>query len=148
MSNKEIAEKFNITHQKVSGIAKKLQKPLGDKVEAFTEATGIKAVVDKVAEITGRDCGCKKRKEMLNSIAYKLTLQNEPSEAQIDEIYELIQTETAPPKNWNRINKVYCQLFNVRYSVPNTACGKCLNTYNFRLNELRRVFENWTVPNE
>ena len=37
-------------------------------VEAATKATGIKSVVDKVSEITGRDCGCGKRKEALNKL--------------------------------------------------------------------------------
>jgi len=32
-------------------------KGLGDSVEKFTKATGIKKVVDKVAKATGRDCG-------------------------------------------------------------------------------------------
>lgn len=39
---------------------------LGDTVEKFTKATGIKKVVDKISEKTGKDCGCKKRKEALN----------------------------------------------------------------------------------
>ena len=39
---------------------------LGDTIEKFTKATGIKKVVDK---ITGeKDCGCNKRKEKLNEI--------------------------------------------------------------------------------
>ena len=39
-------------------------KGLGDSIEKFTKATGIKKVVDKV---TGeKDCGCGKRKEALN----------------------------------------------------------------------------------
>lgn len=36
---------------------------LGDSVEKFTKATGIKSVVES---IFGEDCGCKKRKEILN----------------------------------------------------------------------------------
>tara|TARA_R100001082_G_scaffold87810_2_gene54228 strand:- start:1724 stop:1888 length:165 start_codon:yes stop_codon:yes gene_type:complete len=36
---------------------------LGDTIEKFTKATGIKKVVEKV---TGKDCGCKKRREALN----------------------------------------------------------------------------------
>ncbi len=43
-------------------------KGLGDSVEKFTEATGIKKVVDKISEKTGKDCGCKKRKEKLNKM--------------------------------------------------------------------------------
>jgi hypothetical protein len=43
-------------------------KGLGDTVEKFTEATGIKKVVEKVAKATGKDCGCGKRKDTLNRI--------------------------------------------------------------------------------
>ena len=39
---------------------------LGDTIEKITKATGIKKVVDTVNKITGKDCGCKKRKETLN----------------------------------------------------------------------------------
>lgn len=41
---------------------------LGDLVEVATKATGIKQVVDKVSEVTGKDCGCSKRKAKLNQI--------------------------------------------------------------------------------
>ncbi len=43
-------------------------KGLGDTIEKITKATGIKAVVDKVSEITGVDCGCSARKDTLNEI--------------------------------------------------------------------------------
>ena len=39
---------------------------LGDTVENFTKATGIKKLVDKAAEVTGKPCGCNRRKEVLN----------------------------------------------------------------------------------
>ena len=39
---------------------------LGDSIEKFTKATGIKKVVDAVAKATDRDCGCNKRKNALN----------------------------------------------------------------------------------
>jgi len=39
---------------------------LGDVVEAAAKATGVKAVVDKISKVTGKDCGCGKRKEALN----------------------------------------------------------------------------------
>jgi len=42
------------------------QKGFGDTVEAITKATGIKKVVEKISEATGKDCGCDKRKEYLN----------------------------------------------------------------------------------
>ena len=41
---------------------------LGDSVEKFTKATGIKKVVDTVARVTGGGCGCNKRKDALNRV--------------------------------------------------------------------------------
>jgi hypothetical protein len=41
-------------------------KGLGDTIEAITKKTGIKKVVDKVAEVTGKECGCKRRRDTLN----------------------------------------------------------------------------------
>jgi hypothetical protein len=41
-------------------------KGLGDTIEKITTATGIKKVVDTVAKVTGKDCGCSKRKDTLN----------------------------------------------------------------------------------
>lgn len=41
-------------------------KGLGDTIEKITTVTGIKKVVEKIAETIGKDCGCKDRKEMLN----------------------------------------------------------------------------------
>jgi len=40
---------------------------LGDMIELITTATGIKAVVNKVSQTTGKHCGCTERKEMLNN---------------------------------------------------------------------------------
>lgn len=44
----------------------KQAKGLGDKIEDFTKATGIKKVVDTVFDALGADCGCDKRKKWLN----------------------------------------------------------------------------------
>ena len=41
---------------------------LGDVVELVTTVTGIKAVTEAVSEVTGKDCGCKKRKDKLNKL--------------------------------------------------------------------------------
>ena len=43
------------------------EKGLGDSIERITKATGIKKVVDVVNKVRGKkDCGCNKRKEVLN----------------------------------------------------------------------------------
>ena len=39
----------------------------GDVIEKITTTTGIKKVVETISEITGKDCGCKERKERLNN---------------------------------------------------------------------------------
>jgi len=41
---------------------------LGDTIEKFTKATGIKAVVDTIAKAAGKECGCGSRKEKLNNL--------------------------------------------------------------------------------
>ncbi len=41
---------------------------LGDSIEKFTKATGIKTIVDKVSKATGRDCGCNQRRDTLNRV--------------------------------------------------------------------------------
>ena len=52
--------KFNYMKEKSKG--------LGDTIEKITKATGIKKVVDKISEVTKKDCGCGKRKETLNRL--------------------------------------------------------------------------------
>jgi hypothetical protein len=47
---------------------KQKSKGLGDTIEKFTKATGIKKVVDTVSKVTGKDCGCSKRKDNLNRL--------------------------------------------------------------------------------
>jgi hypothetical protein len=41
-------------------------KGLGDTIEKITAATGIKTVVEAVSKVTGKECGCSKRKDALN----------------------------------------------------------------------------------
>ena len=43
-------------------------KGLGDSIEKFTKATGIKKVVDTVSKTVKKDCGCNKRKDTLNRL--------------------------------------------------------------------------------
>ena len=43
-------------------------KGLGDSIEKFTKATGIKSFAESVTKLTGKkDCGCNKRKKWLNN---------------------------------------------------------------------------------
>ena len=46
----------------------KKSKGLGDSIEKVTKTTGIKAFVDKVNKILGKDCGCEERRKKLNKM--------------------------------------------------------------------------------
>lgn len=46
----------------------KNHKGLGDTVEAFTSATGIKAIVEAGSKALNKPCGCEGRKKTLNDI--------------------------------------------------------------------------------
>jgi hypothetical protein len=43
-------------------------KPLGDRIESFTEATGIKNIVESISQGLNIPCGCQQRKETLNKM--------------------------------------------------------------------------------
>lgn len=49
-------------------INKMKSRGLGDTIEKITKATGIKKVVDTVSKVTGKPCGCGKRKDTLNRV--------------------------------------------------------------------------------
>ena len=57
-----------IVNYKSNYMEKEKSKGLGDSIEKFTKATGIKKVVDKISEVTKKDCGCGKKKETLNRL--------------------------------------------------------------------------------
>jgi hypothetical protein len=51
---------------------KKKSRGLGDTIAKFTHATGIDVIADKIAQVRGKPCGCRKRQEVLNKfLAYK-----------------------------------------------------------------------------
>jgi hypothetical protein len=43
-------------------------KGLGDTIEKITEKTGIKSMVDTISDGLNRPCGCKGRKDALNTM--------------------------------------------------------------------------------
>jgi len=54
--------------KKLKDIVKE-QRGLGDTVESFTKATGIKTAVEKTTKAAGiKDCGCSKRRDKLNQM--------------------------------------------------------------------------------
>ena len=53
-------------------------KGLGDIVESITEKTGVKKVVKAISKAVGVDCGCEKRKEVLNKIEFNINTRHKP----------------------------------------------------------------------
>lgn len=54
------------TEKVAPGVVRVKSRGLGDSIAKITEATGIKAVVHKISEAVGRDCGCQNRQNKLN----------------------------------------------------------------------------------
>jgi hypothetical protein len=54
--------------------------PVGDRLESALKATGIHQAVKTLERLTGKDCGCAKRKQRLNELGERLAaaLHGEP----------------------------------------------------------------------
>ncbi len=109
---------------------------LGDTIEKITEATGIKAVVDFVSEVTGVDCGCDERKDYLNKkFSYRNKLVNCPTEEMKKQYKEFVQNRTidllqhtgvAKNDELNLIEKIYQHVkgfsnYKICRSCPNSG---------------------------
>ena len=66
----KIYDKFGkpLGYSDSTGLHSHQSKGLGDTVEKFTRATGIKKAVDAVSKAVGKDCGCNKRRDKLNKM--------------------------------------------------------------------------------
>jgi hypothetical protein len=117
---------------------RKKSKGLGDTIEQITNATGIKAVVDKFSEVTGIDCGCEERKEKLNNlIPYHKNVEciNDEDKAYLDNFFAT-PSETLTIKKQDEIRTIYKNVFGV--TLEQTSCSDCWRTY---ISELRRIWE-------
>ena len=43
-------------------------KGLGDTIEKITKATGVKNIIQTISKTVKKDCGCNKRKKILNKV--------------------------------------------------------------------------------
>ncbi len=69
-------------------------KGLGDTIEKITKSTGLKAIVDKISEVTKTPCGCGQRKDTLNKMfPYKKTERIKQDWKQINGKWKLIKTK-------------------------------------------------------
>ncbi len=114
-------------------------KGLGDTIEKITKATGIKKVVDKISEVTGKDCGCNSRKKALNKLwTYKGRLGEDDFEY-LEHFFKNYNGKSL--KNEQERDRLYVisnKVFN-RADKP-TSCASCLNTL---VENLRTEYEKY-----
>ncbi len=117
-------------------MAKRKAQGLGDTIEQFTEATGIKAGVEKLAQAIGWDCGCDARKEKLNQIFPYKTIN-----CLTEEDYEYLQGWFSQDRyqvsilEQRRLSEVYYNVFNIR--LEQTSCDSCWRDY---IGQIRKVY--------
>ena len=109
-------------------------KGLGDSVEKVFKATGI----DKVAKkVLGDDCGCEKRKELLNK-AFPYNSVRQFTEDEI-KIYEDVMNRTKGTitgQDQGVMVKLYNKVFNANKKA--SGCGSCVQQ---TLSKLKKVYE-------
>ena len=114
----------------------KKSKGLGDTISKITEATGIRAVVDKVSELTGIDCKCQERKEALNKL-YPYSRQMTEDEIKIYEEVMARTKGTLTGSDQALIIKIYNKVFNTNKKP--SSCGSCVRE---TLAKIKKVYEN------
>ena len=120
----------------------KKAKGLGDTIEQITTATGIKAVVDKISEVTGVPCGCEERKETLNKLWSYRNTENQTlnclSEDSTTFLSEFLsnQPEQLSIKLQERLKTIYKEVFNLNFQGTN--CGSC---WRDMIRELQQVYD-------
>lgn len=118
-------------------------KGLGDTIEQITTATGIKAVVEKVSELTGIDCGCEERREKLNAL-WSYRQPKCLSEASIEWLNTFLtnKPEQLTILLQNKLKSIYKEVFDIDFASTN--CGSC---WRDMIREIERVYEVQTNEN-
>lgn len=94
---------------------------LGDRIEAFTEATGIKAIVEAITD----DCGCAARKEKLNK-----AFPNREMDKLLVEDYEVLKewfstARSSVSHQWQKkLVEIYNRVFKAKRNI--SSCSPCI----------------------
>lgn len=127
-------------------------KGVGDVVEKITEATGIKDAVK--AFFNDEDCGCDKRKELLNE---KLPFRNQAVKCLEEEDYHYLKSffsrrrDRVDARNQQRLIDIFNYVFG-KNEAPPTGCINCSHTgFLKNVNRLHQYFmeaEKLITPEE
>ena len=116
---------------------------LGDVVEKITEATGIKKVVEAVAEKLDADCGCDDRKEKFNKL--KLWRRHNINCISEEDYNWYVGGEIGKRTRFNfeeqkRIVSIYNSVFNTKQKV--TKCSPCFKRFIDNLNRYIEIYNS------
>jgi len=122
-------------------MAKRKAKGLGDTIEQFTEVTGIKAGVEKLAEAIGWDCGCDKRKEALNQMFpyKKINCLNEEDFEYLNYWFSVDRHQVSILEQ-TRLREIYYNVFEER--LEQTSCDSCWRDYISRIRKVYIEYKN------
>jgi len=120
---------------------RKKAQGLGDTIEQITEATGIKAVVEKFSKVTGIDCGCEDRKEVLNKLFpyYKPNCLIEEDYNYLTNFFAVLKDQLTVNQQYKLID-IYFRIFNIK--LENSNCGSC---WRDRISEIRKVYNEYEL---
>jgi len=120
----------------------KKAKGLGDTIQAITEVTGIKKVVEVFSKATGLDCGCDKRKETLNRLFPYVADVNCLTESDYDLLTGFLDPSknTLTPTEQLAVSDIYFNVFNYRLQL--SSCGSC---WKGKIDELRKVYNEYEI---
>jgi len=126
---------------------RKPKKELGDKVEQVAKAIGADKIAKAFEEATGKDCGCDKRKEILNK-AFRTKEAGCMTLTQYNAWTEL-KKELSEPKNVGLINHeqkkvvavMHAQLFNHTEQKPCDSCGKVYRAWISEIDKIYNTYE-------
>jgi len=124
--------------------SKRKPKGLGDVIENITEATGIKKIVETFTE--GKDCGCDKRKEILNKLFPIKTKANCFTEEQFNSWskFKEVKTKTINHEQILMICELYSNIFNLPYWKPSCfACSGTAKTISTMIDKLDVVYNTY-----
>ena len=124
--------------------SKRKPKGLGDVIENITEATGIKKIVETFTE--GKDCGCDKRKEILNKLFPIKTKANCFTEEQYNiwSKFKEVKTKTINHEQILMICELYSNIFNLPYWKPSCfACSGTAKTISTMIDKLDVVYNTY-----
>jgi len=119
------------------------EKLLGDRIEDFTEATGIKKAVETVTKAVGiKDCGCNARKEKINDFHKRIKsmfihkqpeLLTEEEYVFLTEFFAVNRTRVTAEEQ-RSVFKVYNRVFNAKKEP--TMCPSCYKNVVTKLKKL------------